>query len=477
MRALLLLLALACPTFGAGDFNGSTGYYDLTAAPVTDYPYTWACLVRKDTLSGNDTQCYFGTKADDTKLTVRDNATSFQTSVENAAGTGRQGTSNKTLTSSTWYLVVVVGTSSTARRVYVDGSFVGYDTASSAIDTTPDTVTIGASWDNSTASQFCDGAIGWAALWNVALSPDEIGGLTMGGARRVKCCRPESLKMYTGVITGDANLHCEVGDYCFTKSGTIAQSDQQAGGFVRPGLGSFTPADLADIVTWQRSDMGVTGTTTVTKWADESSPLHGGFDNDLDGSNGTPALIDADLNGRPGIKCVSGESDALYGEPAPFTAAPGYVWVVIRMDSTNNLSLSIFQKALNDNEAWSMGQNASTPTWQGDTTAGANDRAQGTWPGAAGDVLVVRGTETTTTNRAVTINGGYQGTNAGSSVPLLVDRWSIGGAFDATPNYSSKTYYEVIMTTSLPSNALLEKLNTYFAALYPQAQGLPWRFD
>lgn len=91
---------------------------------------------------------------------------------------------------------------------------------------------------------------------------------------------------------------------------------------------SFAPTDIANCTLWLRADRGLTKTTTVSAWADQS-----GHGNDFTQATGSkqPLYVASAINGRPGMT-FDGVDDLLVGPAmsAVITASTYNLFIVLK---------------------------------------------------------------------------------------------------------------------------------------------------
>lgn len=110
----------------------------------------------------------------------------------------------------------------------------------------------------------------------------------------------------------------------------------------RPGLGAavnggsrvsvvtttFSPADLPNLWSWYDAGVGVTGTTTVTQWADQS-----GNGRDLISETGQePTLVEDELNGNPVVGVASAVCRMRTADTFPDASQELSVYIVGKQD-------------------------------------------------------------------------------------------------------------------------------------------------
>lgn len=163
------------PAQGSAEFNGTSDYVELPNDIITDTDnYTLGAWYYFDTQTSNDTILSFGNSTTDTPL-INLEIVNSGTSVQIAQRDNASVTTALTYTTSTsgsWNYLV--GTKSGATlKLYLNGSEVA-STASATIGVlTFDQISIG-SLNRTTNINFWDGNLANVAIWNRALSSDEI---------------------------------------------------------------------------------------------------------------------------------------------------------------------------------------------------------------------------------------------------------------------------------------------------------------
>ena len=166
---------LSFPAQGSAEFNGTSDYVELPNDIITDTDnYTLGAWYYFDTQTSNDTILSFGNSTTDTPL-INLEIVNSGTSVQIAQRDNASVTTALTYTTSTsgsWNYLV--GTKSGATlKLYLNGSEVA-STASATIGVlTFDQISIG-SLNRTTNINFWDGNLANVAIWNRALSSDEI---------------------------------------------------------------------------------------------------------------------------------------------------------------------------------------------------------------------------------------------------------------------------------------------------------------
>ena len=111
-----------------------------------------------------------------------------------------------------------------------------------------------------------------------------------------------------------------------------AMEHKAAGNWPEPA-GDFLPTDLTNLLAWFRADLGVTGTTSVTNWADQSGNGHH-LDQIDSGSNNPNLLASGGPNSQACINFDTGDNIEHNGTIS-FTD-PVQVLLVLRPDAYTN---------------------------------------------------------------------------------------------------------------------------------------------
>ncbi len=89
--------------------------------------------------------------------------------------------------------------------------------------------------------------------------------------------------------------------------------------------GGFSPLDLSPTA-WYRADLGVTGTSSVTKWEEQSGNGH-------DLVPGTePELVASGINGKPTIKFVAASFEYLEVTSGSIIVPETQIWIVFKLN-------------------------------------------------------------------------------------------------------------------------------------------------
>lgn len=178
--------------------DASTQSLANAAAAVTAVPLTMACWVYSDDATIEQVPMSIvpaGSAGDRFALYLAgDVAGDF---AQAAVGSSTIGTSRANATAgysvNTWHHIAGVFTSATLRAAFIDGGNKGTNTANNTPAVTLDRTCIGAIAD-SLPRAFFSGRIAEAAIWNVALSDEDIASLAKGFSPCL--IRPQSLVAY-----------------------------------------------------------------------------------------------------------------------------------------------------------------------------------------------------------------------------------------------------------------------------------------
>lgn len=195
----------------------------LTGAPmsVSAWGYTPA--------SGADSDSLFclgdsGVVADRSQFNLRISTSLkpvWQTT--NPAGGYSEAIHGTSVPTNTWYHVCGVELTTSSRQIYLNGVAGTADT-SACVPTNVNRMIIGAQ-KNLAQGFSANGRLAHIALWNVALSVDEIGELAAGASPLL--VRPQSLQCYWPLWGDlDASERDLVGGYTMTKTGVVDTVDE-----------------------------------------------------------------------------------------------------------------------------------------------------------------------------------------------------------------------------------------------------------
>lgn len=205
----------------AWSFNGSSDSLRSTSTPqpATAFPATIACWGKKTATGANGTMLgMFGGSASNRWVRILMGGDGTVTGDTNSTGTDYQAaTTTATYTAGVWTHVACVFTANNSRTIYLDGANAVTTTGTGAFSV--NSRTSFGSLDRSSPTEWFDGQLAEGAIWNVALTADEIASLAKGiPPSRV---RPQSLKFYCPLIRSAGELRFP---YVISANGTPAAS-------------------------------------------------------------------------------------------------------------------------------------------------------------------------------------------------------------------------------------------------------------
>jgi hypothetical protein len=236
-------------------FNGSSDYLEYgSGAVVTGTPLTMACWVRMAVATGINTLMNLAVTSNNTnhfKLMAEGGTVGDPIGFRcRAGGTEVRADSTTGYAVGTWHHACGVAVSATDRRVFIDGGSKGTETTS----TTPSglNVTRVGVGGGSSLTNYCNGTIAEAAVWNAALSDEEIAILAKGlSPRRM---RPASIVAYWPLWgTHSTEIDLAAGLYPLTVTGATQANHAPVRPFSRswwgtvPVIGAGAPATKAPV--------------------------------------------------------------------------------------------------------------------------------------------------------------------------------------------------------------------------------------
>ena len=184
----------------AAGFNGTNQF--LTA-PLSfpGYPFTFNCKASFNSLLTNPYLVAFDTPISGNirRMALRVTTTGIaRAGVYNDAGTvfAEADSPAAAIAINTPYTLTAVFTSSASRSLFVNAT--KYTNTTSLTISAPTRFIIGAAWLNTVNSLFHNGSIAEAAVWNNALSDDDVASLAAGYTPDQ--VRPQSLQFYAPLI-------------------------------------------------------------------------------------------------------------------------------------------------------------------------------------------------------------------------------------------------------------------------------------
>ena len=189
----------------AFSFNG-TSYIESTSTPVTTYPFTMACWFNPANNTAGGTLMSLGVAngADRFQMVNRgDLAGDFIAISSLAGGVDRTATSTIGYTANTWYHAAAVCTSITGRSIFLNGGGKGTNNLSSN-PAGINNILLGSRWATSRGF-FFNGRIAEAAIWNAALTDDQVISLSKGFSPSL--ISPFNLKFYNRCLRTSKDLY------------------------------------------------------------------------------------------------------------------------------------------------------------------------------------------------------------------------------------------------------------------------------
>jgi len=179
----------------ARDFDGTADYLISSGVPDGIYPLSMSCLVKVDSFSTSPYFFQYGLSSDaNSRLGL--NFTSggvLEASVRSSSNI-RTWATTAAVATDTWVNVVGTFTSSTVCAAFIDGVSAGSYTFTATVDLPAFNQTSLGALVRTSASNFLNGQIAEAAIWNAVLSQDEINMLT--ARMSPQCVRPQDLRAY-----------------------------------------------------------------------------------------------------------------------------------------------------------------------------------------------------------------------------------------------------------------------------------------
>jgi hypothetical protein len=198
------------------DYDG-TDYHLTSTTPVTAVPLTMACWFNPDVVSALDYLiCIADSGADTDWFSLEANgAAGDVVRARTNATTGVFASTSATFVAGTWQHAAAVFESTTSRAAYLDGGNKGTNTTSktpSGLDR------IGLACQATlTPTLFLSGLIAEAAIWDVALTDDEVAQLGLGYCPLL--VRPDGLVFYAPLVRAVQDV---IGGLTLTATGTPA---------------------------------------------------------------------------------------------------------------------------------------------------------------------------------------------------------------------------------------------------------------
>tara|TARA_R110002020_G_scaffold15801_6_gene56404 strand:- start:1978 stop:2658 length:681 start_codon:yes stop_codon:yes gene_type:complete len=181
--------------FDSDDGDG-IDYLDKSSPTIDDFPLTFACWVKPESINDWDGMINLGTSGSAyhyIAISLRSN--SYAVALVRGAGGASQSVSGSSYTAGDWQHVAGVFSGSASRIVYLDG-VAGAEQTTNRPASGMDRLILG-EWSG-TQSRPLDGSLAECAIWNVALTAGEILSLSKGVA--ATAIRPASLVSYYPLV-------------------------------------------------------------------------------------------------------------------------------------------------------------------------------------------------------------------------------------------------------------------------------------
>lgn len=181
----------------AFDF-ATTDRYEIGSAVVTAYPFTMACWFYADSLSAARTlMCLGPASAAAAQQRIYVISTELGANSE-GGGTNAIATTTTAPTTGVWSHAAGVFASATDRRAFLNGGSKGTNATSVTFSTAINRTIIAQRLRSNVYAQGMDGRLAECAIWNEALSDDDVYSLSRG--YRPSLIRPENLVLYVPLI-------------------------------------------------------------------------------------------------------------------------------------------------------------------------------------------------------------------------------------------------------------------------------------
>ena len=174
-------------------------HYEVASAVVTAYPVTMACWFYVSSTTANRTLMDLGSTSGAHGQLLSVNSSGQINWESRTANSASNVQTTATYSANTWHHACGMGAGTNDRRVFLDGgNKVTEGVLSRIFNAGIDRTLIGRRLRTNVASAPLTGRIAECAIWNVALSDDEVASL--GEGYRADLIRPESLVLYAPLI-------------------------------------------------------------------------------------------------------------------------------------------------------------------------------------------------------------------------------------------------------------------------------------
>jgi len=193
----------------AYQLNGTSDYFPLGFTPVNQLPLTMACWFNPDDVATKYALMGLGVNSGGNErisLIADGSAAGDPVGAEarNSSSTTATATTSTSFQTGSWQHAAGVFTSTTSRRAFLNGGGAASNSTSISFASAIDRLHVGARLSVGVASNLFKGKIAEAAMWNVALTDDEVAALAQGISPNL--IRPGSLWFYAPLVNGLQNL-------------------------------------------------------------------------------------------------------------------------------------------------------------------------------------------------------------------------------------------------------------------------------
>jgi hypothetical protein len=189
----------------AFSFNGSSSYIEATSTPVTAEPFTMVCWFNPTNVSTDGALMSIGNSAGSNRFQMNMNgATGGDTIAISSVGASTATSSSTNLfTANRWHHAAAVCASNASRIIYLNG-VQGTPNTTSITVAGVNNIMIGGRWNGGNRGFFANTKIAEVAIWNIALTNDEVLSLSKGFAPYL--IRPMNLRFYNRCLRRSRDL-------------------------------------------------------------------------------------------------------------------------------------------------------------------------------------------------------------------------------------------------------------------------------
>lgn len=207
----------------AYSFNGTSQLWSTTSTPISAAPLTMACWFNPANTTGAFNLMHTGIISGTSRFVLQARGDAggdpVRCSAVNSAGTLGTADTSTSFSANLWQHACAVFTSTTSRDVYLNGGGAGNNTTA-ITPSTPTSIRLAGQVVSGTPTQWLNGLMAEAAIWNVALNTDEVTALAKGFApSRI---RPASLVFYAPMLRDIVDLK---GGLAITNTNTATVAD------------------------------------------------------------------------------------------------------------------------------------------------------------------------------------------------------------------------------------------------------------